>query len=190
MTGRPRKPFNKHEILKDHAVIYLPKRTGEIFKCIVDLEGLQKLIEYNRCWSAMYDKKLKKYYAASNTSFHDENGKYKQRTLLMHKFLLDYKGKNEYVDHKNSDPLDNRFINLIAVNPDLNSINREGANSNNTTGYRNVSLQEGKYAVQLQINGKNNVLGRFDTPEEANECAIKMREKYYLPLIKYIKDVG
>ena len=62
-----------------------------------------------------------------------------------------------------------------------NAINRIDANKNNKTGFRNVCWvnSENKFRVQLQINGKNKVLGNFDDVNEANLFAIEMRKKYY-----------
>jgi len=36
-----------------------------------------------------------------------------------------------------------------------------------------------KYIVQLQINGKNTIFGRFKDLEEARKCAEENRKKYY-----------
>jgi hypothetical protein len=185
-TGRPRKPFNKYEVLEDYAIIYLPKKTGEIFKCIVDKEDMKRLLELGSHWHTIYDKVLDQYYAKTNTGYHDENGKYKQRTIYMHKLLLNYKGNVRYIDHINHNTLDNRKHNLIIVSQKLNAKNRLAANKNTTTGYRNVSFVRGRYIVQLQIDGKNTILGKFKTPEEANICAIEMRKTYYKPLIDYV----
>ena len=59
--------------------------------------------------------------------------------------------------------------------------NRSGKNKNNTSGYRNVSYikGEGKYIVQLQVDGKNKRLGEFDDVHEAGKFAEEMRKKYY-----------
>ena len=83
------------------------------------------------------------------------------------------------VDHENNDTLDNRKSNLRVVEESKNSKNRKSRNRNNTSGYRNVSLINGKWVVQLQIDGKNKVLGRFDDVHKAGEFAEEMRQKYY-----------
>jgi hypothetical protein len=189
MTGAPRKTFNKYKILEDYAIIYLQNKNHETLECLVDTEDINKLIELNKHWHTIYDKVLEHYYVATNVGFYDNNGKYKQTTIYIHKFLLNYKGNGKYIDHKNHDTLDNRNNNLIVVSQKLNSKNRLEANKNNVSGYRNVSFAQGKWLVQLQIDGKNKVLGKFKTPEEANDFAIEMREKYYKPLLKYIDSL-
>lgn len=87
------------------------------------------------------------------------------------------------VDHINHDTLDNRKENLRAVESQANTRNRSGRNSNNVTGYRNVMYHKERkktpYHVQLQINGKNTILGRFSDVDEAGKFAEEMRQKYY-----------
>lgn len=87
--------------------------------------------------------------------------------------------KNEYVDHKNHNTIDNRKNNLRVTRNDKNTKNRKSKNSNNTSGYRNVSWVNNKWIVQLQIKGKNKVLGKFDDINKAGKFAEKMRKKYY-----------
>jgi hypothetical protein len=87
----------------------------------------------------------------------------------------------QVVDHLNHNTLDNRKHNLRIVSIDENNRNRRGANRNTSTGVRNVSYSktDNKYIVQLQVNGKNTVFGRFDSLEEAAELAnIKRKEIY------------
>ena len=85
------------------------------------------------------------------------------------------------VDHKNYDTLDNRKDNLRVTIQDKNLKNRSGKNSNNTSGYRNVSLRNNKWVVQIQIDGVNTVLKRFpkDNLDDAGVFAEEMRLKYY-----------
>jgi hypothetical protein len=39
--------------------------------------------------------------------------------------------------------------------------------SKSETGFKNVIMHGGKYVTQLKENGRNRILGRFSTPEEA-----------------------
>jgi hypothetical protein len=87
------------------------------------------------------------------------------------------------VDHVLHDGLDNRRSNLRITDNSSNTKNRKSKNSNNTTGYRNVthvtSDKKTPYHVQLQINGKNTVLGKFADVDKAGKFAKEMRKKYY-----------
>lgn len=87
------------------------------------------------------------------------------------------------VDHENHDTLDNRKSNLRVIADSNNSKNRRTRNSNNKSGYRNVcwNERENKWIVQLQVNKKNTVLGRFhkEQLEEAGKFAEKMRKEIY-----------
>ena len=76
------------------------------------------------------------------------------RPIFLHQFIMEANGKT--VDHKNNNCLDNRKENLRIVLDTNNSKNRRGRNSNNKSGYRNVSWSntEKMWIVQLQINKK------------------------------------
>lgn len=88
--------------------------------------------------------------------------------------------ENEYVDHREpKKTLDNRRSNLRVTTNSKNNRNRKGMNINNKSGYRNVSWRDNGWVVQLQINGKNTVLDKFDDVDEAGAYAEKMRKKYY-----------
>ena len=66
-------------------------------------------------------------------------------------------------------------------NAETNSTNRSRINKNNKTGYRNICEVKDKLIVQLQVGGKNKLLGsfEFDDIENAYEFAKEMRAKYY-----------
>ena len=94
---------------------------------------------------------------------------------------MDADGK--IVDHKNHNTLDNTRANIKVIADKHNSTNRKTRNSNNKSGYRNVSWSKSseKWIIQLQINGKNKILGYFpyEQLEEAGAFAEQMRQKYY-----------
>jgi hypothetical protein len=52
-------------------------------------------------------------------------------------------------------------------------------NKKNTSGYEGVSFDKRsqKYRGAIRINGKNKHLGRFNTPEEANQAVEKIRKQ-------------
>jgi hypothetical protein len=91
------------------------------------------------------------------------------------------KGKNQIIDHKNHNTLDNRKDNLRLVNRSKNAKHRNGKNKNNKSGYRNVfwNKAKNKWEVHLQIDKKGKLLGSFKDVHEAGKFAEEMREKYY-----------
>jgi hypothetical protein len=89
--------------------------------------------------------------------------------------------KGQYVDHISHNTLDNRKENLRVVENRNNLKHRKSRNSNNKSGYRNVCWSNGemKWLVQLQVNGKNTMLGKFDDVHEAGKFAEEMRIIHY-----------
>lgn len=171
---------NEYKIIDNMVIIYLKKRTGEVFETIIDLDDLEKVKKLNFSWNAAWYKKIGGYYAAATEYLGMINGKPKYKTHLLHRMILSPNDK-QCVDHKNHDTLDNRKENLRLSTKVTNSKNRSGKNKNNSTGYRNVSYDKtnDKYIVQLQIDKKNVTLGRFDDVHEAGKVAKEMRKKYY-----------
>jgi hypothetical protein len=174
--------FNRFEIKEDHAIVFIQKRNGDIFEVKVDIEDIERLKNYGYAWQVVWDNNNQSYYARHSLAVQNENGTWSYKVIFMHRFLSDAKD-NEYIDHKNFDTLDNRKLNFRYTENNLNLKNRKGKNSNNKSGYRNVSWISGenKWRVQLQINGKNTKLKDFskDQVHEAGKFAKEMREKYY-----------
>lgn len=170
-----RKP-NRFVVDGDVVKMELRRRGKESLWTIFDLEDLEKIKSYPYAWISHYNKTNDTYYCVSN-------GKaLKATTIQLHMFILNFfdnNGKERHVDHINHDTLDNRKCNLRVLDASDNLKNRNGKNSNNTSGYRNVSKDKDRWMVQLQVNGKNKVLGRFYDLEEAGAFAEKMRNKYY-----------
>lgn len=84
------------------------------------------------------------------------------------------------VDHINTDPMDNRWVNLRLATSAQNQWN-VGMRRNNTTGFTGVyyDKRRNKYRTELHVH-----LGRFDTAEEAYEvyrrAIIKLRGTEFL----------
>lgn len=177
---------NKYIIKGDTTEIYLNVKDGDQKVCLIDTEDLPKLIEYNKTWFQRYNRSNKKYYVYANIYKGLFNGEYKSTTISIQTFLLGTrtgdKSNKIIIDHENHDTFDNRKHNLRIANNDDNSKNRSSKNSNNKSGYRNVSKRDNKWwVVQLQIEGKNTTLKKFplDQLNEAGVYAEEMRQKYY-----------
>lgn len=113
----------------------------------------------------------------------DANGKRIQQQIYLHHIITDTVGKKVIIDHIDHNGLNNRKNNLRIVTMQENLLNREKANSNNSTGIRNVSWSNylNKYMVQFVRNGKNKCFGTFksDELEKAIQLAEELREKFY-----------
>ena len=89
-----------------------------------------------------------------------------------------------HIDHINGDPLDNRWVNLRAATRSQNMRNRK-VSKNNKLGLKGVSMFQGKFAATIYLNGRNKLLGRFETAEEAAEAYRKAADLYYQEFAKY-----
>jgi|LakMenEpi03Aug12_release.lakeMendotaPanAssembly.Ray.scaffolds.fasta_scaffold521592_2 hypothetical protein len=184
MKGAPSKPFNTYEIQGDTTILFDIKEDKTIHKIYIDTNELDKFKKFNKYWCASWRKKTQTYYAVTNQGYHDENGKYKQRIIYIHKMILDAEVyKDEYINHKDHDTLNNTKDNLEVIENNENLKYRNGKNKNNKSGVRNVcwSNSDNRWIVQLQIEGRNTTLGRFkyNDLDKAEQFAREKRQFYY-----------
>lgn len=83
------------------------------------------------------------------------------------------------IDHKDCDPLNNRWSNLRDCNHKTNAENKQNPQSNNRLGVLGVSLSRGKFKAQIQVNKKNKCIGRFDTIEDAEEAYLSAKRNLH-----------
>lgn len=89
------------------------------------------------------------------------------RQGFLHRFLMGLpKGDGYKVDHRNGDGLDCRRENMRVATHAQNMQNRK-VQSNNTSGFRGVTWNQGKWAAVIKVLGRNVQLGRFADPKEA-----------------------
>jgi len=111
------------------------------------------------------------------------NGGYAKRgypLVCMHRVVLQRMGFRNFTksSHINRDKLDNRRCNLRPITDSQNSCN-QGKQKNNTSGYKGVCWNRGKWLAQIGTNGKTIYLGRYDDPKEAAQAYNKAALKYH-----------
>jgi len=178
-----KKGFNKYEIRGKSTVMFFKNRKGQEFESLIDTDDLDRLIKLDWHWNiewANYGTDASKCYIRTSTYLGYKDGKPKYKTYKLHRVIMNAKFK-ETIDHINHDTLDNRKGNLRVVEVKDNTKNRSHSNSNNTSGYRNVSKIGKEWCVQLQIEGKNTCLKKFslDQLDQAGLYASEMRDIYY-----------
>ena len=88
-------------------------------------------------------------------------GRKNMHMIYMHR-LINKTPKGMETDHVNRDKLDNRRNNLRSVTGTQNKMNT-GLWKNNQSGFKGVSLDKtnGKWKVQICVNGENIILGHY-----------------------------
>lgn len=174
---------NDHTINGDVTTLHVTRRNGDKFDVLMDTEDLKILDENNYLVHVSWSSRARAYYAEVCMRYTDESGKRKGSTVMLHGLIMNKvhnKDNSIKVDHiNNENKLDNRKSNLRVTTQLNNSKNRKSRNSNNKSGYRNVSFIDGRYIVQLQIDGKNTRIGSFKDVHEAGKFAEKMRQVHY-----------
>lgn len=83
------------------------------------------------------------------------------------------------IDHENGKHADNRVKNLRDIAQKGNTENRHKVRSDNKLQIQGVRFREdiGKYKARIRVNGVEEHIGYFDTPEQAREAyLIKKRQ--------------
>lgn len=186
--NRRGKKGNNYIVDKENniAKIELYRRKEENLWTTINLDDLEKVINFPYTWHSVYKEKTKSYYVAATVHEGYVGDKWVSYPLYLQQLIMDVDTKihkNIDIDHENHDTLDNRKENLRISYREENSKNRNGRNVNNKTGYRNVAYIPSNgnkpYIVQLMVNGKNTRLGSFSDVDEAGIYAEKMRNELY-----------
>lgn len=83
------------------------------------------------------------------------------------------------IDHMDNDRLNNRFENLRECDRTINAENKRFPQSNNVIGVLGVSPSRGKFKAQIQVAGKNQFIGRFDSVESAQKAYLDAKSKLH-----------
>jgi hypothetical protein len=86
---------------------------------------------------------------------------------------------DEFIDHINCKPSDNRIVNLRAATKSQNEANTR-IRSTNTSGHKGVYLNKNKkWQAYITIQGRSVYLGSFDKKEEASKAYLSMASKIH-----------
>lgn len=86
-------------------------------------------------------------------------------------FHMTGKWPEEEIDHKDTVKNNNVWNNLREASR-VNNMSNVDKFSTNTTGYKGVYIQDGKYSASIKFNNERIWLGSFDTAEEASEAYV------------------
>jgi hypothetical protein len=85
-----------------------------------------------------------------------------------------------HIDHIDGNRFNNTFANLRDVTRSENLHNVFKAKKNNKTKLLGVSAHQGKWRMQIRVNGSNMRISGFNTPEEAHQAYLEAKKKYHL----------
>ena len=141
----------------------------EVFMTIPGYENY-KISSKGRVWSTMSNKFMKQrintkgYYVVSIKQKNPE-----VHRLIAKTFLFFEDDKKDQVDHIDRNKKNNDLLNLRYVSRSENMRNT-GVWKTNTSGYKGVSCEKGKYRASITVNGKKKHLGYFNNKDDANEA--------------------
>ena len=81
------------------------------------------------------------------------------------------------IDHKDNNGFNNKKENLRECTHQQNLFNMSKTRA--STGVKGVSIRNGRYRVNLKVNGISKSFGTYDTLKEAEQVAREVREQYH-----------
>lgn len=85
----------------------------------------------------------------------------------------------EEVDHKDTNPLNNKWDNLKEASRLINCENTRRAQRNNTSGYLGAHSYRDKWMARIDVDGKKIYLGSFDNPMSAHEAYLEAKRRLH-----------
>ena len=167
--GIKTKPKKVNEYIEHDDYIEIVLTQGQSTK--ISKGDFDKVRPYK--WYAV--KRRKGYWACAHSLLPDGT----KKNISLHRLLLE-PDEDHVVDHINMNPLDNRRENIRIASRSQNQMNRR-VSSNNTTGYKGVSIdsRSGKFIASISVNCKFIRLGTFQTAEEAAKAYAEASRKYH-----------
>lgn len=83
------------------------------------------------------------------------------------------------VDHWDTNPSNNRWLNLRDTTPNVNQQNQRKAHSNNKLGILGVRIVDDAFQAQIRAGGRTHTLGTFVTPEQAYEAYLDAKRRLH-----------
>lgn len=121
----------------------------------------------------------------------DEQLNYHRTRIYLHRVLSGAK-REDYVDHRNGNTLDNQRCNLRICTQSQNAANA-GLQKSNTSGFKGVAWDKTKNAwvVQIKVNvNKQKFLGRYADPVEGAKVYDVWAEKIFGEFAVTNKQLG
>lgn len=165
--------MNSYEVHKDYVKVIVSNTKNEGY-FLIDLEDLERV--KTRQWSIK---------DSTNTNPHGYvAAKINNKTIKLHRFIMNVSDRKQIVDHINRDVWDNRKSNLRVTDSSSNNLNTSFS-KNNMSGRTGVYYKKGtkgdSWTAQVQNNGKKITKGFAILKygyEEAYKLAVKQREKW------------
>lgn len=170
---------NKYNVVGDKVIIHLYNGMATA----VNLKHLDRLIAFPGRWTLDRDYRTGTPYVKSQVTI---NGK--TTTTILARFITQAR-KDQVVDHKDGDTLNNLDSNLRPASPAFNSQNQEVESHKNKTGVRGIRLnRHGRYRPVPMVNGRRYSLPSSDNIEEAERTLIAFYERMGVPYRKARND--
>ena len=161
------------------AEIILAKCKGNLVKVLVDAEDFAEMSKMR--WRVNPIRGGGVYTAGRSSAG-------KTVTIYLPRLLMNAQ-PGEYVDHINGNNCDNRKENLRITTNQENCQNRQGAYSNNTTGFRGVHYHKKyrKFEAYYWMHYKKYLVGYFESAEEAS-AAVTLARRANMPFSEMDKE--
>ena len=103
-----------------------------------------------------------------------------KKLIELHRWIMDFPEKGNYVDHINHNTLDNRKENLRVVS-NSDNLKNSRIRIDNKTGYKGVRFDRfrNKWSAEIKVNYKKIHLGRYEKFEDAVRARKNAEIKYW-----------